>query len=544
MATRESQGMSAGAVAAQRSLPEWSEADRSAALDAALRGAAIEAKGVIIDGESLSQLAALLPRDEDGRSPFGDVDFSGSVIRGPLDLSEVRFGDANFQRVSFEGAVNGYSVRFDGRADFDHATFASKVDFSSSHFCLDAFFQYGQFDGPAYFDRTTFDLGVSFGASRFHRPAYFQAVQFAGTKGPAKDADTSFQAAVFEEDANFFGSTIRGGEVTFKDALFAGNAGFADAFLRARDVIFDGVRFASDIEMFVKTERLSCIGTRFGGGATLHVITGLVALDQTEFGGPSRMEGLGEGRPQLFSLRRTDVEQLTLADIDLSACRFMGAHNLEAVRIEGDRPFAEVPAGWRRTRRQVIAEEWDLRIRAGDWPGGTPYRWPDEYWPGGSLAPPIAPRPRQVAAIYRTLRKAQEDRSDAPGAADLYYGEMEMRRKVPPEGRGIGARLTWFGERAVLTLYWLTCGYGLRASRAFAAAALAVVLFAALFYLFGQRDPDVSLAFLHSAEGLALRGPEAGDLTEGGRALQLALRLIGPALLGLAILSLRGRVKR
>ena len=36
--------------------------------------------------------------------------------------------------------------------------------------------------------------------------------------------------------------------------------------------------------------------------------------------------------------------------------------------------------------------------------------------------------PGQIAGLYRALRKGHEDAKDEPGAADFYYGEMEMRR--------------------------------------------------------------------------------------------------------------------
>jgi predicted hotdog family 3-hydroxylacyl-ACP dehydratase len=38
------------------------------------------------------------------------------------------------------------------------------------------------------------------------------------------------------------------------------------------------------------------------------------------------------------------------------------------------------------------------------------------------------PTPAQAAAAYRALRKSREDNKDEPGAAEFYYGEMEMRR--------------------------------------------------------------------------------------------------------------------
>ena len=40
--------------------------------------------------------------------------------------------------------------------------------------------------------------------------------------------------------------------------------------------------------------------------------------------------------------------------------------------------------------------------------------------------------PGQIAGLYRELRKGREDAKDEPGAADFYYGEMEMRRRARP----------------------------------------------------------------------------------------------------------------
>jgi hypothetical protein len=66
-------------------------------------------------------------------------------------------------------------------------------------------------------------------------------------------------------------------------------------------------------------------------------------------------------------------------------------------------------------------------------------------------------RPADIALLYRALRKGREDSKDEPGAADFYYGELEMRRHD---------RTASWPERVVLWLYWLVAGYGLRATRA------------------------------------------------------------------------------
>ena len=80
--------------------------------------------------------------------------------------------------------------------------------------------------------------------------------------------------------------------------------------------------------------------------------------------------------------------------------------------------------------------------------------------------------------MYRSLRKAREDSKDEPGAADFYYGEMEMRRLA-------AKRLS--GERAILFAYKALSGYGIRASRALLALAASLLLFAGAFHLLGVR---------------------------------------------------------
>ncbi|MFG1808275.1 hypothetical protein [Streptomyces sp. NPDC049040] len=106
-------------------------------------------------------------------------------------------------------------------------------------------------------------------------------------------------------------------------------------------------------------------------------------------------------------------------------------------------------------------------------------------------------QPRALAAAYRALRKSYEDSSNAPGAADFYYGEMETRRadpRTPP------------AERGLLTAYWGLSGYGLRHS----------------------------VIFRSSGK----------DLTTAGTYTEMASRLTEPVLLGLAVLAVRGRIKR
>jgi len=179
--------------------------------------------------------------------------------------------------------------------------------------------------------------------------------------------------------------------------------------------------------------------------------------------------------------------------------------------------------------------------------------------------------PDRLASVYRALRKAQEDNKNEPGAADFYYGEMEMRRLCarPP-------RAEWF----VLNLYWLISGYSLRGLRTALALlmllAVATVLIAAVGFpdhkgqtslsativgtpprqsvqvepqpaatvtseeSFGARLRTAAVATL---EGTAFRSSEQ-QLTYPGRVIQDLVRIVGPVLLVLTLLSVRNRVKR
>jgi hypothetical protein len=268
--------------------------------------------------------------------------------------------------------------------------------------------------------------------------------------------------------------------------------------------------------------------------------------------------------PRLRSLRGADVGNLTLADINLGACVFESSLNLDQLRLATRCPFGETPSGrlrrrrsipwlWRWTKRMTICEEGAWRVRR--WEVMTRKRedwqveWADVVTDCGtetisesSTGGTEARRQREadrLAKIYRGLRKGREDESNSPGAGGFYYGEMEMRR------HGEASAL----ERAVIWLYWLVSGYGLRASRALISLALTVVVFAFLFDWWGFRpDRDFGRTLLFSIESTSslFRVPETRGfaLTAAGEVLQVILRLLGPLFFALALLSLRGRVKR
>ena len=95
---------------------------------------------------------------------------------------------------------------------------------------------------------------------------------------------------------------------------------------------------------------------------------------------------------------------------------------------------------------------------------------------------------------------------------------------------------------------WLVSGYGLRAWRTWPGSLGFTALFAVAFHLVGFVLPPhpvsywTSLLYAFRAT-LSLTDNEV-KLTAWGQLLQAVLRLTGPVLLGLALLALRGRVKR
>jgi hypothetical protein len=161
--------------------------------------------------------------------------------------------------------------------------------------------------------------------------------------------------------------------------------------------------------------------------------------------------------------------------------------------------------------------------------------------------------PREISGIYRSLRKGREDNRDASGASDYYYGEMEMRRQGArragdgaPGAEVAGRRAEWF----VLTFYWLLSGYALRSSRAIVSLVLLVAVFSVLFGWFGidHPAPGINTALTYSIQtstnwfGTNFAPPV--HLTGPGEAFEVVLRVLGPLLLALAVVSLRGRVTR
>ncbi len=527
-----------------------------------------------------------------GTSFSGDADFYGTKFRGDADFDGINFGgDARFRRASFSRYAGFAKVNFSrdatfrwtsfgGDARFAGATFDGDADFYGATFDRQALFNSAAFAGGAVVGDVTADLNsefstapVSFNFATFNDDADFRGTTFAQVAAFVKTTfsrDAVFDGASFSADAVFRTATF-GAYAAFNGTTFIQNARFTAAtFARARHLgplivnehlVLDECVFVERITIQAAAAGVSAHATIFTAGVHLWVRWAEIALHDADFARASILSGattweldsdLPPGRtthdrqielvtrPRLITLRGAHVAALSLANVDLRACRFFGAHGLESLSIEASCSWSRTPRARRYIDRETIAEEHHWRGSSWKDPSTQAPEWLEGR--DGSQEPL---EPAQLAALYRALRKAREDHKDEAGAADLYYGEMEMRRHSPSVASEQG-RTRARSHRAILHTYWLLSGYGLRPVRAAASLALTLLGGAALLYWFGFHEPrNYGRSLMFAIESsLSLLRPPQSSLTAGGEVVQITLRLLGPLLFGLVVLAVRAHVKR
>ena len=498
-------------------------------------------KGARVEGEPLFEGARTgsvfkVSAGFSGATFEGGAGFELATFKRHAEFGATFKRHAEFHGATFKDGAQFDGATFEGRAGFDRATLGY-AGFDSATFKGDAGFD-GATLGYAGFRRATFEGGAGFGGAAFEGYAEFDRVTFQG--------GARFDGATFQGGAGFTGVTFQG-YAGFGWATFKSDVPVLGPFAVAGKLNLDGAQFASPVRIEADASELTCRRGAFPGRVRFELRRALVRLDDTDLSVPSLLTGPSASspaetkqQPSLLSLQRANVAGLVVGNVNLAACRFAGAHNLDKLRLEAGTVFGLSPAvaGWE--RRQIIAEEAAWRADRA-----RPGRWNAPEWPDSDDKPEVL-SPGAVGVLYRALRKSREDAKDEPGAGDFYYGEMEMRR----HDRDAGDAKGWRGRasRIVLTAYWLVSGYGLRAWRSLVALAVVTALFAVAFHYIGFiRPPEPATywtSLLYAFRSTISLTDSQVTLTAWGSFFQALLRITGPILLGLMLLALRNRVKR
>jgi hypothetical protein len=539
----------------------------------------LDLRGTTIDAQLFEEL--LETRALKGRfAEWGPVDFSFATI-------EVGRGDFSW-------------TAFNGRCAFMHTEFAGSADFSNCEFRGDAYFEC---------ETTTF--------FRISECTFEETVSVMGSCGGNFLCEGATCRALFLMDGFRVGGDAAVHRTSFEGRMVIynvevdGHAEFSGSswhepvetpyeVATGGWLVLDECEFLKPAHWKPQVEVVSCVGTIFRDAATVAVKDCDVLLDRSMFAGPARViaEDAAQRRrgriglsastlseledtadaqapppasmPRIVSVRRADLTNVFLTDVDASECRFFDAAAIDRLRWTNVE-LGSAPPG--RARRAVIAEERDWRRRrkiAPGWEAGTATpAWLEDpaqrILSTADLEPVEQLSAANVAELYRQLRKGREDAKDTPGAADFYYGEMEMRRHA-------ARRIS--GERLILGAYWAVSGYGLRASRAVLSLVVVLLLAAYGMSAVGFCDPDAPFAEVESGgtncvrnEGetalpsladafsldtvtytlgtaVAVVGGPTASLTSEGQAIRVAIRILAPLLIALALLAVRGRVKR
>ncbi|NWF26051.1 pentapeptide repeat-containing protein [Streptomyces sp. PKU-EA00015] len=449
-----------------------------------------------------------------------------------MKFTRTNFDDgSSFWGTGFEEEVFFAGARLRGRAKFSDCRFAGGTRFSDTTFEGRVSFRNCIF-AAATFTNVTFGSGLTFRWSEMSGRFQFTGVSIHETLDIAETR---------------FSSTVEIGPAACRNEVIATNSNWANGArisVATPRIDLSQARFEKSLALNVRYAAITLEGSTFEEAS---VITGVPPFEFSAPDGRVRLDesavadSTGVDTPSIVSLRRADLANLALSNVALTKCQFSESHNLDKLRIDGDARFGRSPHGWRRSSKFPYFSHWiDRKVinEERQWRRQNGWRRP---WSNDRRRTSVhLASADSIAQVYRSLRKAQEESRNDPGAADFYYGEMEMRRHSQNTPRA---------ERLIIWLYWVTSGYGLRASRAIVilSAAILSTSWATVNFGFTGHAPSFTSTLMYYLESMvSIRNDGLGStqFNTVGAALRLFLKVVGPVALALSILAVRNRVKR
>lgn len=473
----------------------------------------------------------LVPITMAGAEVDAEIRFVDQKFEFDLDLSGASvFRGMSFKRCEFSASFIAHHARFVGPPAFHQCIFHENVDIS--------FVQVHR---------------VSFGleASTFERAIKADGFNGGGLilSGSRIAGDASFRNSAAHLILN---EAVLNGSLDLADSECVGLNGERLSVTSAtrlgpfsvQSLHLPGATFSARVLIEVRAENVNLSSAVFDAGGLVILHGAEINLEQVRLGGPLRVSGTpgSEKKAEILAVRNSDAGNMSFSHIDLSRCSFQGAHSLGSIDLDSSVSFSSGPR-WAR-RRRFIADEYAWRHDAG-WTHKVGWSLPGVHVAAtpttltNGMPKPVLLRPleaAQVASIYRDLRRSLEAKSDMPGAADFYYGEMDMRRWS--HGRPLM-------ERLLLWFYWITCGYGLRPGRALFGWLLLVASGAWAFHRFGsEQSAAASSAILYAVRSAVpgFRSPATFSAEEYW--IETGLRVFGSLFLALFVLAARSMVMR
>lgn len=376
-------------------------------------------------------------------------------VRVPLELEDVRFLDQvvldgvvfrapvqgvglYFQRglslvsACFDGDLNLRAAQWRGPFSANQAVFAGRTRLENCHFFATASWIGASFSGPTTtLARTRFEAGAFFEEARFAGPTDFADAYF--------EAISSFKRTSWQNKASFAGAR-------FKDRSFFWGTDFAGP------ASFDDARFGSETS-FSKA--------RFARAATFRRLTFVhpVHFDQVEFAAGADFSGSHFKRLADFSDSEAaaplELGALFSGDLDLRRCR--------APLVDLRAPAGPAPdslADSSATDRIFLQDSRTDRLLV---------RW-DQL--ASRLATPDSSDTQSLTPVYAFLEQQFVAQGLGEDALRCRNAGLDYRR----------GNLHWSNpEKYLLSIWWLTTGYGTDLGRFMLLSAGLVFGFALLY---------------------------------------------------------------